>query len=58
MLIATSFMQSLLLSVKRLRRVLIIFLNLQSVVFWEAGLGGKEQVEEMCPIFVQEKGLC
>lgn len=38
--------------------VLVIFLNLQPVVFWEEGLGGKEQVEEICPIFVQEKGLC
>lgn len=56
-LIATSFMQSLLLSVKRLRHVLIIFFKPEIICFLGGRAWGKEQVEEICTIFVEEKDL-
>lgn len=50
-------MQSLLLSVKRLRHVLIIFFKPEIICFLGGRAWGKEQVEEICTIFVEEKDL-
>lgn len=57
-LIATSFMQSLLLSVKRLRRVLIIFFKPAiSCFFGRQGLGGRSR-QKKCAPFLYKKKVC